>query len=268
MPQKPKRIPVVFFATATGREPAREWLKELDRRRLKSREINQPSLQDETETIFEGTKTFLNESGLLPHNVKMEGIDIDGEPVFLDGQGNHVKVTQLSDGYRSILSLAFELLRQLVLRFGAADTFRNTPVIDLPGVVIIDEIDAHLHPSWQTDIGFWFTKHFPKMQFIVTTHSPLVCRAAEKGTIWWLPSPGTQEQFHQIIGQDRDRLVYGNILDAYGTEIFGENTSRSKGGLAKMKELADLNLKSVMGDLDAEEEVKMSELQRIFPSGK
>ena len=50
-----------------------------------------------------------------------------------------------------------------------------------PGVVLIDEVDAHLHPTWQRRIGLWFREHFPKLQFIVSTHSPLICQAATVG---------------------------------------------------------------------------------------
>ena len=54
----------------------------------------------------------------------------------------------------------------------------DSGTIALPGVVTIDEIDAHLHPAWQQRIGDWFVARFPEMQFLVTTHSPIICRAA------------------------------------------------------------------------------------------
>ena len=57
----------------------------------------------------------------------------------------------------------------------------------VPGVVIIDEIDAHLHVSWQRRIGSWLTSHFPNIQFIVTTHSPYICRSADLGALIRLP---------------------------------------------------------------------------------
>jgi len=116
-------------------------------------------------------------------------------------------------------------------------------MIDLPGVVLIDEIDAHLHPSWQTKIGQWFTRYFPKIQFIVSTHSPLICRAAENGSIWRLAAPGSDRPSEEITGTDRERLINGNILDAYGTEMFGANVSISEESNKKLNELADLNVK-------------------------
>jgi hypothetical protein len=72
-----------------------------------------------------------------------------------------------------------------------------------------------------------FTHYFPNIQFIVTTHSPLVCRACEKGSIWRLAAPGMEIKSGEIIGVDRERLIFGNVLDAYGTEIFGEDVSQS-----------------------------------------
>ena len=48
------------------------------------------------------------------------------------------------------------------------------------GVAPIDEIDAHLHPAWQREIGFWLKQCFPKGQFIVTSHNPMICQAADQ----------------------------------------------------------------------------------------
>jgi len=76
-------------------------------------------------------------------------------------------------------------------------------VVDRPGVVLIDEIDVHLHPEWQRAIGVWLQEHFPRIQFIVTTHSPLVCPAANHGRIYHLPdrtADGEEEPFRLLLG--------------------------------------------------------------------
>ncbi len=259
---------------------ALEWLKELDRRRLKER-ASMPAGQvleegagyvSSADLIYDGLHKFINRSGLLPHQSTFAGINIDGDAEFVDGNGNIIKVTQMSDGYRSILSLTFELIRQLIRVFGAEAVFKNVndevPVFDLPGIVLIDEIDAHLHPSWQTRIGQWFTQYFPRLQFIVTTHSPLICRACEKGSIWRLAAPGSNQTSGEVTGAQRDRLIYGNVLDAYGTQAFGTGTARSAQANQKMKRLAELNIKSVTGVISEKEEKEYLELQTIFPSGK
>lgn len=135
-----------------------------------------------------------------------------------------------------------------------------------PGVVLIDEVDAHLHPTWQRKIGQWFRKYFPNMQFIVTTHSPLICQAAEHGTVFRLPRPGTDETGRMIVGDELNRLVYGNVLDAYGTELFGENVTRSEASEKKLQQLAELNSKELREGLTPKERKKQNELRRMLPT--
>ena len=193
---------------------------------------------------------------------------------FKDGNDVKISVNQMSDGYRSVLSMTFELIRQLVRVYGAELVFKNIEkgemFVDLPGVVLVDEIDAHLHPTWQTRIGKWFLKYFPKLQFIVTTHSPLVCRAAEKGSIWRLAAPGSDEESGEVTGLDRERLIFGNVLDAYGTGVFGENTSISEDSNEMLNRLSELNVKSMMGLIDEndEENKELQELRAKFPTEK
>jgi hypothetical protein len=166
--------------------------------------------------------------------------------------------------------MTFELMRQLVRVYEARDVFRHIEnggnIIDLPGVVCIDEIDAHLHPTWQTRIGSWFLHYFPRMQFIVTTHSPLVCRAASRGSIWRLASPGTDQVSGEVIGVDKDRLLFGNLLDAFGTEVFGEDVSVSKESVRKQEELVNLAKKQSAGEISLVEEERLKNLRRIFPT--
>lgn len=244
---------------------ALEWIKELDYKRLK--ELETPNNGKEFTYTYHNLIKFVNQSKLLPHGVEVAGIDKDGIQ-FKDGNGNQIDTLELSDGYRSILSLTFELLRQLIVTYGTKLVFqeieRDNMYIDLPGVVLIDEVDAHLHPSWQTEIGRWFLQYFPSLQFIVTTHSPLVCRACEHGSIWRLSPPGSGQPSTEIVGVERDRLIYGNILDAYGTEIFGSSPARSEQSNEKLKRLGQLNIRAALGKIKPEEETERLELEKIF----
>ena len=172
----------------------------------------------------------------------------------------------MSDGYRSVLSMTIDIIRFLIETYGVEKVFPNKTqvTIDLPGVVLIDEVDAHLHPTWQTRIGQWFTKYFPNIQFIVTTHSPLVCRACENGSIWRLAAPGSSNESGEITGTYKKRLIYGNVLDAYGTEVFGENVSISEESDDKMNRLTLLNNKSIQGETSDAEEQELSELKSFL----
>ncbi len=235
-----------------------EWLVKLNYQFLEGKDSGQ---------IIHQVKEFINRPGFLPHKAEIESISSDGV-FFKDGNGAVLSVNQLSDGYRSILSLTFELIRQLSRIYGVTKVFKydsnNQIIIDLPGIVLIDEIDAHLHPTWQTKIGYWFTKFFPKIQFIVTTHSPLVCRASENGSIWRLAAPGSDYKSGEVTGTDKNRLIYGNILDAYGTEVFGQNVSINIDSVDKKEELVQLSKKHLISKLSQEEESKLQELRKTF----
>ncbi len=216
---------------------------------------------------LEQIKKFINSSGFLPHGTELKDVSSSGVS-FIDGNGADVLITQMSDGYRSILSLTFELIRQLSKVYGDERIFKNVGkgeiVIDLPGVVLIDEVDAHLHPTWQTRIGQWFTKYFPNIQFIVTTHSPLVCRACDKGSIWRLAAPGSDYKSGEVTGTDKNRLIYGNILDAYGTEVFGSEVTINKDSAEKMEELVRLSKKKITSQMSGKEDAKLQELRNTF----
>lgn len=212
-------------------------------------------------------RKFINQEGFLPFGVRLSEISSSGVD-FTDGNGCPVSVLDLSDGYRSVLSMTFELIRQMVAVYGSdrvfdpADPTRVIP----PGVVLIDEVDAHLHPSWQRQIGKWFTKHFPNIQFIVTTHSPLVCQAAEYGTVFRLPRPGTEEAGEMVTGRHLERLVFGNVLDAYGTDLFGESVEQSDTARERQKQLARLNVKELREGLTEAERREQEALRVAQPT--
>ena len=241
---------------------ALRWLQDL---RFRSYEKDEAA-----ERLLAGLLDFLRRSPLLPHGARIEQVTSEAV-IFRDGAGVRIPVERLSDGFRSVLSMTFELLRGLTTAYGdeafldALDA--GTGVVRLPGVVAIDEVDAHLHPAWQMRIGEWFVERFPNVQFFVTTHSAIICRAAENGSIWRLPTPGQHhEEVQRIKGQDLNRLVYGSVLDAMDTEYFGASVTRSAASREMITELAKLNRKRSRGSLSDEEERRRLELQGTLPS--
>ena len=235
------------------------WLRDLRVRQLED--------HGEEGVLLSRLIEFLNGSGLLPHGAHISDVRSE-EVVVLDANDARVAVEQLSDGYRSVLSMIFEILRQMTRSYGVAEVLAALDMasgaVRLPGVVAIDEIDAHLHPSWQKDIGPWFTRCFPEIQFIVTTHSPIICRNAS--TVWRLGNPGTDEQAGRIEGIALNRLIHGSILDAYGTEFFGRDIARSEDSKELMQELAVLNRKALKSNLEADERARLVELRDMLPS--
>lgn len=98
--------------------------------------------------------------------------------VSVNGEVMKLPVTALSDGYQSTISWIADLLGHMFLDGGA-----NIEPSNMSGIVLLDEIDLHLHPTWQRRIVPILRRIFPKLQFIVTTHSPLVLTGFEKDEI-------------------------------------------------------------------------------------
>jgi predicted ATP-binding protein involved in virulence len=235
------------------------WIKDL---RLRSLEKD-----DNAGKTLEGLKSLIAANDFLPGKLRIEKITADGV-FFTNVNGAQIHINDLSDGVKSILSLTLELIRLLLEVFEVKEVFgafSSAKQITVPGVVIVDEIDAHLHPSWQTRVGQWFTQHFPRLQFIVTTHSPLVCRACENGSIWRLAAPGTDQESGEITGDEKNTLIFGSVLDAYETDIFGSKISRGKEGKNKQKEYRDLVYKEKYGiDMSPKEKEQLQHLKKIF----
>jgi hypothetical protein len=146
---------------------------------------NKPGAAD----LLEIMMTLLRD-GLLPDGFRVRRIDSEG--LWLSNNGAEFPLREMSDGYRAITALVVDIARQMVTAYPGLrlEDRDGIPTLPYPGVILIDEVDAHLHVSWQKGIGTWLKTHFPEIQFIVTTHSPYVCQSADPGGLILLPGPG------------------------------------------------------------------------------
>lgn len=117
-----------------------------------------------------------------------------------------VAADQLSDGYQCTLAWIADLIGQYAL-----DAGKVVPPAEMIGVVLLDEIDLHLHPSWQRRIVPILKGVFPKLQFIVTTHSPLVLTGFEADEIIHLEF-GADGLVHANQNHLEPGLLSGNML--------------------------------------------------------
>ena len=109
-----------------------------------------------------------------------EAEDIEIQQTFVDGKSEILPLHCLSDGAKSILAIASDIAyRMAVLN----PHLLGKVTVETDGVVLIDEIDMHLHPSWQRKVIDSLHKTFPKVQFILTTHSPTVLTNVPKENI-------------------------------------------------------------------------------------
>jgi hypothetical protein len=216
-----------------------------------------------------GCATFINQQGFLPYGVCFSDVEPPKSVLFRDAANARIRIEELSDGFRSILSLILDLLRHLEVacRGGQTQMFNESgSCVVAPGVVLIDEVDAHLHPTWQRYIGDFFVRAFPNVQFIVTTHSPLVCRSAGKGSIFVLPRHGEGGGGRFLLNHEKARLIDGDVLEALGTGVFGD-VEQSETGVRKRERLAALNGKEIEVGLSEDEEHERATLRAELPSG-
>jgi predicted ATP-binding protein involved in virulence len=88
----------------------------------------------------------------------------------VDKRGQPFYLHQLSDGERGLLALVFDLTRRLAI----ANPDSDNPIAEGVALVMIDEIELHLHPKWQRDVTKQLPAIFRNCQFVITTHSPQV----------------------------------------------------------------------------------------------
>ena len=117
----------------------------------------------------------------------------------------------MSDGYRAAVALLSDILRHMIHTYGFEGLYEQDKdgkvYIKRSGVVLIDEIDAHLHPSWQREIGFWLKRHFPYVQFLVTSHSPIILQAADPNGLFVLPEPGSDDPPHPLSKEEYQQVI-------------------------------------------------------------
>ena len=163
-------------------------------------------------------------------------------------QGKTFKFTEMSDGFAAVL----EIIIDLILKMQRKDTL--TRAYQQEGIVLIDEVETHLHLELQRLVLPLLTQLFPNIQFIVTTHSPFVLNSIGNAIAFDLE--------HQELVDDLTEYSYESLAEGY----FGVRTSSSytEMQLDKLKKLLEketlLNsekseLKSLINDFDKIPEV-------------
>jgi len=121
-------------------------------------------------------------------------------------EGKWVQLRNLSDGYKGIISLTADIAYRAIK---LNPHLGERAVLDTEGIVLIDELDMHLHPKWQRHIVEDLKRTFPRIQFIVTTHSPFIVQSLKKEEVISLDVEDINEDpftksIEEIAEQDMD----------------------------------------------------------------
>ncbi len=137
----------------------------------------------------------------------------------IDKNGIGLNITQLSDGEKCTMALFGDLARRLTI----ANPMLENPLLG-DGVVLIDEIELHMHPSWQRKILWKLRETFPNIQFIITTHSPIVLSEVnEDFNIYFLQNNGAESELIKLDRMDGFDANY--ILEEFmGTKSMNPRT--------------------------------------------
>ena len=211
-----------------------------------------PRYQQTNPGRFHETQILINHL-LGPERYRFTGDMEDGEYIFQHGR-IRVPFPALSDGYRAFLGWIGDLL------YHVCETCPDERTLDQnQGIVMIDEVDLHIHPAWQMELLPRVARWLPRLQFIVTSHSPLLVGSLEwRNVILARQHENGASRMEQVAGVDVSRMDADQILL---TELFGLESTRSGSQTRRIRSLLEDARK---GDTDAARKL-MAELSGVEP---
>ncbi|MEL7002750.1 MAG: AAA family ATPase [Bacteroidota bacterium] len=185
--------------------------------------------------------------------IAFHSIDKENKRVLFDTVDGIIPLDQLSDGYQNMAAWIGDLLYRIT------ETFRDYKnPLNTRGLLLIDEIDLHLHPYWQRRLLDFIGDKLPNFQVIATTHSPLTAQQADEGELFALKR--NAENIVEIVpfeGSPKSLLVNQLLM----TPIFGLKTDESYAVEQAKSEYESIKSKgaTALGD-----EEKLTEIKRTL----
>lgn len=157
----------------------------------------------------------------------------------------------MSSGYRSVIGMVADLAFRMAL---LNPQLRERAVQETPGIVLIDELDLHLHPKWQWKIVEDLKRTFPKVQFIATTHAPIIIASCKEGEIIQLAEHHTEQlEVHSS--------AYGWQVEDVLEQVM-DSQNRAPSVEYKINEVEQLYAKQLEHRLNAREQQKLRQLEK------
>lgn len=163
--------------------------------------------------------------------------------LVINKDNDEFHLTDLSDGERSLIAMVIDLSKRLAM----LNPFLNNP-LEGCGVVLIDEIELHLHPKWQREIIEKFRTTFPNIQFIMTTHSPFVIQSVRDG------------ELISLDGEIETEYANQNIVDV-AEDIMGVEIPQRSKRYVEMMEVASQYYRKLK-DAETDANVDVADLKR------
>ena len=189
---------------------------------------HQNVLQPEQINNFNKAKDCFN---LLDKEVRFSKVIPDTYDIMVNTPQGEVYFEYLSAGYKSCIYILLGIIKEIEYRF--KNPYIN--VQDFAGIILIDEIDVHLHPQWQKSLVVSLKALIPNAQIVATTHSPSMIQCAEPNEIIALQYNENREMIVTNFGSEKYGFQ-GWTLEEILTDVMGMSTIRSDVYSEKMKE--------------------------------
>jgi predicted ATPase len=159
---------------------------------------------------------------VLPENVRFKGrFDRREGQLLFSFQGREMPFAALSDGYKAFIGWVGDLLGHL------CDVAPSPMPLDrVPGIVLVDEIDLHIHPEWQRTIVPAVARAFPALQFVFTSHSPIITGTLHQENIF--VTERDRDGF-STVRQIKERVYGRSAEQLLLSPYFGLKTTRAEG---------------------------------------
>ena len=162
-----------------------------------------------------------------------------------------VPLDQVSLGYRTVFAWTVDVAWRLI------EHYPDSPnPLREPAIVLVDEIDLHLHPRWQRKIRETLAAHFPRVQFIATAHSPLMAQSSLDANVAVVRRSGD----HAEIVNDPLVISAWRLDQLVTSNLFGLDSARSPAVAEKRRRRAKLLMKSAKSALSPAERDELNEL--------
>lgn len=186
-----------------------------------------PELQQRSKARYNEVCKLLNQ--LLPEDTEFGGEFEDLQPVFTH-RGVNLPFTALSDGYRGFIGVVADMLYHLQ---DICPSRRK--LTDVCGIVMIDDVDIHMHPSWQRTVVQTLSQTLPNIQFVMTSHSPILAGTVYSTNIRIVESAAKGPSNVRMV----EARVHGLNADQVLTgPLFGLESTRSPDQVRKLAEMA------------------------------
>lgn len=170
----PKEVRRDWWNAGVSFERFFEWLREredLENERVRDGHGELTELRALRDAVAQTADAFTNP------RIRRKVPNVSSTPIFtVEKHGVERPFSALSEGERNLILLVADIARRLAIFGGIAPR----PVLSIPALILIDEIELHLHPKWQREILGRLLHVFPNAQFVVTTHSPIVVSEIER----------------------------------------------------------------------------------------